>query len=602
MSEAFKDVAEKELTLALRAVRQLAAGPRNRLIEQSLRAALDVATRHPFDPAVLVEAIRNATRPAMVLAAEDPGALAIASALGEALNASLIPLASARLEERPPPRRAEPLAAVTRDLPMCAAIVRAPFSAATEAEHIETLDGADALESAVPEADSGDAPPSDEAPRMEREPREDWRPAEAITIEPPVVRLIAPRPTVTVAAFYASIVDQCLDAIAAFARDRSAEPLSFRTDAERRILARTDAILATGGDCIAMILDRWARSLESPHAWGTWAAVFVLGSIEGSDALAAVKAGLLRLGPDAFDHATQAAEALAVSRHPDRAALALDLLTSPHPIARAVGLDLASRGGSLTVDDLRRHLFDGNPAVMIAALVAASRLKAAEAAPLMGLIERWIHFPQADVAWLATRALLRWGNRSPYDEARSGGALVSMLRARALEIFVLAGSKSDLASIERLAGRAARTPTLLSALARFGHPGVGPFLLHHLADDDLGEAAASALVTLFGALVEPDELGNQAAWRAAITRAKPDAGVRLRRGQPWSPMLVAAECTSGELSRRDIALRIDELETRLRVETPVDLALWTIEVQLSLAAFSAAAGRCGSSPSDHGWS
>ena len=134
-------------------------------------------------------------------------------------------------------------------------------------------------------------------------------------VELPVYRL----PHLRHALPYA-IVDQCLDAIAAFARDRSAEPLSVRADAERRILARTDAILATGGDCIAMMLDRWARSLESPHAWGTWAAVFVLGSIEGSDALAAVKTGLLRLGPDALDHATQAAEALAVSRHPDRAA------------------------------------------------------------------------------------------------------------------------------------------------------------------------------------------------------------------------------------------------------------------------------------------
>jgi hypothetical protein len=428
MSEAFKDAAEKELTWALCAVRQLSAGPRHQLIEESIRVALDVAARHPFDPAVLVEAIRNAMRPTMVLATEEHGAPAIASALGVALNASLIPLATARLEQAPPPRRAEPLSAVTRGVPMCAAIVRAPFTAANEAEELPTLEEVAAVfEPAGVEADSADEMQADEAQRAEREPRDDWRPAEGITVEPPPVRLVAPRPAVTVAGFYSSIVDQCLDAIAAFARDRSTEPFSFRADAERRILARTDAILAIGGDCIAMILDRWERSLESPQAWGTWAAVFALGSIEGADALAAVKTGLLRLRPDSIDHATQAAEALAVSRHPDRAALALDLLSSHHPVARAVGLDLASRGGSVTVEDLRRHLFDGNPAVMIAALVAASRMKAAEVAPLVGLIERWLRFPHAEVAWLAARGLMRWGNRSPYEQARSGGALVSIL-------------------------------------------------------------------------------------------------------------------------------------------------------------------------------
>src|SRR6185437_7061875 len=149
--------------------------------------------------------------------------------------------------------------------------------------------------------------------------------------------------------------------------------------------------------------------------------------------------------------------------------------------------------------------------------------------------------------------------------------------------------------------RAPRTRALLSALARFGHPGVWAFLIHQLANEDLVDAAADALTVLFGARLEPESTTDAAAWRDVISRLKPDPGARYRRGVIWRPGLVASECTSGELSRASIELAVDELSVRTRIAPSVDLTLWTAEAEPLLARFCEGVTRCDERWPSNGW-
>ncbi|KYF56235.1 hypothetical protein BE08_32000 [Sorangium cellulosum] len=76
------------------------------------------------------------------------------------------------------------------------------------------------------------------------------------------------------------------------------------------------------------------------------------------------------------------------------------------------------------------------------------------------------------------------------------------------------------------------TPVVLSAIGRFGHAGAWAFLVHHLAEEVLSGAAASALEVLFGECVPAAERKLPRAWRAAIGAARLDLDVRYRRGEP----------------------------------------------------------------------
>jgi hypothetical protein len=78
---------------------------------------------------------------------------------------------------------------------------------------------------------------------------------------------------------------------------------------------------------------------------------------------------------------------------------------------------------------------------------------------------------------------------------------------------------------------------MLSALARFGHLGVAPFLSHHLADDELADAAAEALASLFGARVAPSVSSSAPARRRALSALAPDAGILYRGREAWRPSI-----------------------------------------------------------------
>jgi hypothetical protein len=198
-------------------------------------------------------------------------------------------------------------------------------------------------------------------------------------------------------------------------------------------------------------------------------------------------------------------------------------------------------------------------------------------------------FPDVSVAWPATRAVLLSGNTEPYVDVKSGGRLASVLGIAALEVLVCAGAPADIEAFQKIARRFPPSPALLSAAARFGHPGVWAYLLHHLAHAELGDAAARALVTLFGPIVPDAQRADANAWKAAITAQKLESTTRYRRGDPWRAGVVAAECRGGELPRAEIEARLDELAIRRKMKHRADLSRWTADLELELTAFMAEA-------------
>ncbi|MEP7119437.1 MAG: hypothetical protein ABJE95_00785 [Byssovorax sp.] len=161
-------------------------------------------------------------------------------------------------------------------------------------------------------------------------------------------------------------------------------------------------------------------------------------------------------------------------------------------------------------------------------------------------------------------------NRAASLEVREGGPLATVLEPLALEILVVAGDLEDFTAFTALVRRMPATAEVLDAIARFGHPDSGAYLMHWLSEDGL----ARALETLFGPIVGGAERGRPAAWREALARGEVSAGVRCSRGRPWSVEALFAECTSGSLARGGIEGRLDELAARTGLAPHVDLALW----------------------------
>jgi hypothetical protein len=438
---------------------------------------------------------------------------------------------------------------------------------------------------ASPEED-GEAPPisfergvgdaaedADDMPRPER---------------PPVVLKSASRPT-SVDEFYALVVRDCLESIARFARDRVELAVSERARAEEKTLQSVDAIAAAGRGVVREILEWWRAELEFRGPYSSWAASFALGTFAEPDALCAVKDGLVELPLSAEAHATMAAEALAVAPSEHVPVLARDLLRSAHPISRAVGVEVLSLRQAISPDELAHHLSDVNVVVTAAAARAAGRLDREAAAPLIPRLKRWMHFPHQGVAWAASRALLRWGLLDPYLDIIQGGRLAAILGVKAGEILILAGNEGDAEQLGKILAKEPISPAHLATLSRFGHAGSWAYLLHALGKEELATSAADALRVLFGPKVPDDRALDAGAWRSAIHEARPTPGTRYRRGEPYRPAVVAAECQSGALTRGEIERRLDELAVRAGVVEDVDFTRFAPDVDPMLASFCAAA-------------
>lgn len=394
------------------------------------------------------------------------------------------------------------------------------------------------------------------------------------------------------ARFHRGIVMDCLDRLSMLGRHRRARALSVRPRLEERLLAQIDALAVAG--MTAEEAMGFVDSEVEDDPWAVWGPALSLACFAGVESLVGVHAMIRALPDEAREAGSIAASALAVSPHPELEALARDLMEAPEPIARAVGVDVASRRGWLSPAEATRLFRDPSPAVIAAALRAQVELvprgkagarpadrRGAGAEVPWDAMRSHLRSADPDVAWSAARALVLLGDPSPYGEARAG-ALTEILGAKALEILVLAGEPEDADTVLRIARGLPMTAEVLSALARFGHASARPLLLHALAQPELAEDAAEALATLFGPAVTGEAAMDPRAWTAATASVDATRAVRIRRGAPWSSPIVARECAALSLTGEAAALRLDELLARSGVRPMVDLDVFWPELRPAL--------------------
>jgi hypothetical protein len=370
---------------------------------------------------------------------------------------------------------------------------------------------------------------------------------------------------------HAEVVAACADNIAMLARHRDQRPFWERPENEQALLANMDAIGASGGHCVRLLVEWW-RKQDDP--WKTWAAVFALASFSGTDALAAIACELGQVPADAAGHVETAADALLVAPHPHIPELAQDLAASPNPVARAIGIEVLGHKRLLSPELVLWHARDPNLPVLTAALRSSGLLARERGVPLL---LPFLHHRAPAIVWCAARQLTLWGRLEPYREVRQGRCLP--LGCRALEVLVLCGDASDVDCFDEIVAREPAMPDVLSAVARFGDPSAWAYLLHHLSDPELAGAAARALITLFGPLVPPRAAKDASAWRDGIAARSFEAGVRLRSGRPWHPQALLDESLRGDLDRRELQARLDELAVRAGARIEVDLTSWSLDLR-----------------------
>jgi hypothetical protein len=395
------------------------------------------------------------------------------------------------------------------------------------------------------------------------------RPGEAVRIDPERAEPVAEE------TLDRDLVFSAAETMAMLAAHRAVRPLRERASREARILALVDAIVASGPRALENALAWWEQVRTDGDPWSAWVPVFLLGLVDGSEGLTQIGRLIASLGPDAEACIDTVPGALTVAPNAGIVSLADALLRAEGAVGRAIAVETLSRRGGATLELLVKVLDDGAPVVASTAVRALARLPSGPR-PVERL-RAFLGHEEAGLVWEAARTLTLWGDPEALDAARSGRPLAAALGARAVDLFVMAGAADDLASIEALVARSPRSSTLVEGVARFGHPLAWSFLLHFLADQELADVAAKSLMNLFGPLVPEEGQRDAGAWREAIAARELDPERRYRRGEPWSPAVVARECASGELSAVEIEARLDELRARTGRAAVVDMGLWSPE-------------------------
>jgi hypothetical protein len=405
---------------------------------------------------------------------------------------------------------------------------------------------------------------------------------EQITQSPPVTLDPDRRAPIPLADFHASVVQHAAELASALARARFDGPRRELARTEARLLRQLDAIVAAGPLALAEVARFGELRARDPFAAS--AAALATAAFAGDEPMALLARAIHALPPEAEDHVITLAEALALSDHPGLTSLARELAASPHAPARALGTSLCAARGDLSFESVYAAMADPSPQVARAGIWATDRLPSAQRGLFLKLLRERCQSALPGVAWSAARVLALWGDREVSVD-RLDGSLGVHLGARAAELFVLAGAPTDWPKLEALLGQHRTTRALISTVARFGSPASASWLILRLDDDALGEAVERALLLLFGPIVAPEASRLAPAWRRALGERSFDPALRLVRGRPWSPAAVADECTSGALSRLELALRIDELRARCHLPDPVDLGAWAAEADARLSTF-----------------
>lgn len=343
------------------------------------------------------------------------------------------------------------------------------------------------------------------------------------------------------------------------------EPWPSVSRFEDRLLAALDALVSLtvpapgaqpAGDVLEQLLE-YAMEPSFIDPGRTFARAFVLGSIEGEDAIRALIVGLRQSHP--LTYAAQR-EALSLAPSPliDRAMEAL--LGDSDPLLVKLGLDVLRARRKVTLALSAPLLHHPDPRVLEAAIRSLSAAEPREGA--IAAIERAVSEGLDDRAALsAAESLLLLGSQSGLslvkraldEESAAPGALPEDVRQAYVRLLALAGGPESAAL---LLNSVTHESSGALAIGWFGHADlVAPLLVKLRAGNEVRRsigpyptpfevAAAQALVRITGVYIEnqAEELNITLsidaeewalAWEERRERFQP--GVKYRFGKPYHP-------------------------------------------------------------------
>ena len=399
-----------------------------------------------------------------------------------------------------------------------------------------------------------------------------------------------------------------------------------RDKPERRLLARVDAIVACG----LWVLPHLVRMLGErplPDPELTWAAIFLFGSIAGSDALdqavRVVRASTLEVEPVR----RAVVDALAHAPHTQVSDVMRSWLADRDAAARSVAVSVLARRGALGLWDALRATHDSDERVILAGAEGIGR---ADGRPSALEMEAVLHDPRPSVAIAAvTSAILQRieaGALRATELTRGGHAEY----AHAASLAAVAGRGRAVLDALTVAMSGPKSAPLIRAIGWFGHASLMDALLDQLRDGDPGLVGVTieALQRLTGAsLTEecpdpsygPDEQPftrgyrppaavaqlseDPDAWSAWWRRHRPSADerARYRFGHRWSVHDNLWELESPTSRPADRWIAYLEIVARTSVTAPFDPEAFVWQQGQQLRSLRQSLGHHLARPLQDGW-
>lgn len=380
---------------------------------------------------------------------------------------------------------------------------------------------------------------------------------------------------------YAAVVTEALDGISLAARHRALRRFDERGDEETSILELVDAVVACPR--FGEVLPPYAHeALDAPDPWRIFGPLFTVACLEGADVGPALAALLAPLAEDDHARVEVAAEALALAPHADLLGLLRDLGRDAHPGPRAVAVGAMGLLRALDPDAVLEAMASEVPCVRRAAARAAADVVADRRVDEALLAS--LHQPgDREDLWTAARSLALRGLPAGYFAARLDPAWAGRLGGRVIDLVALLGEASDATLVRSAIARAGRTPAVITALGRLGHPGAAAVLVEALGDEDAADGCVRALSWIFGPPPTAAAASDPAHWRRIARRLGADQGVRLRFGAPWQPDAGLDAAHHAFLSRDDVAWILDEAVIRTGVAERAAPWRWSPEADASIA-------------------